>query len=737
MHKYADIIVNISAESLDRPFQYLIPDMLKEKIMPGTPVIIPFGNREIKGYVIDLSDKPQIDPSRIKPIKAVEEKANQADEKMINLAWWIKEHFGGTMNQAMNTVIPVSKKIKQVQVRTIVAKAENAVLQSLLAEAVRKKHKAKERFLTELLDSGTLDYSLVTGKLNITPATINKFEADGVIIVKSELTYRNPFARPDRSNYVRPVLNKAQQDIVDEVCQDLRMGERKDYLIKGVTGSGKTEVYLDIIENVIQSGKQVIMLIPEIALTYQTVKRFYMRFGDRISVINSKLSAGERYDQYLRAKRGETDIVIGPRSALFTPFERLGLIIIDEEHEGSYRAESVPSYNAREVALRRAENEGASVILGSATPSLEAYTMAKAGRIKLFCLNDRAGGAMLPEVYVADMREELRGGNRTMFSGILYHLIEERLKAGEQIILFLNRRGYSGMVSCRSCGHVIKCPHCDISMTLHNTGRMVCHYCGHEEAKPDRCPKCGSPYISSFGMGTQKVEEKLKELFPAARVLRMDADTTSKKDSYEKILSAFANEEADILIGTQMIVKGHDFHKCTLVGILMADLSLYSPDFRAGERTFQLLTQASGRAGRGELPGAVVIQTYNPEHYCIKDSANADYEAFFEEEFAFRALMGYPPSRCMLSIMIMSEVEENAAKGADYIKNFVVKFFSLQRKARIIGPADAALKKANDIYRKVIYIKASDYGLLVDVKNSLSSDPEISLLPISLQFDFN
>lgn len=740
--KYADIIVDISAESVDKTYQYLIPEKLADKVVPGTPVVIPFGNRTINGYVVELSDEPKIDPGRIKPICGIPEKSNSIDAKMISLAWWIKEQFGSTMNQALKTVIPVSRQVRSIEIRTIIPKAGPEELESLYNEAVRKKHVAKGRFLRELIDSGSLDYRLTTSKLNISSSVISKFVSDGVVRVISRTQYRNPFSDIDRSGYVRPVLNTSQQAIADDICAKMDSEGRTQALIHGITGSGKTEVYLEIIEHVIACGRQVIMLIPEIALTYQTVKRFYMRFGDRISVMNSKLSAGERYDQYLRAKRGETDIVIGPRSALFTPFDRLGLIIIDEEHEGSYRSENAPAYSAREVAMHRGETEGASVILGSATPSLETYTMAKAGRIGLYTMKDRAGGAAMPTVHIADMREELKAGNRSMFSITLRELIEQRLEKHEQIMLFLNRRGYSGFVSCRSCGHVIKCPHCDISMTLHSDKRLVCHYCGCSVPEPGSCPECGSPYISSFGLGTQKVEEKLKNLYPSARLLRMDADTTSGKNGCEEILSSFANEEADILIGTQMIVKGHDFHKCTLVGILMADMSLYSPDFRAGERTFQLLTQAAGRAGRGALAGDVVIQTYNPEHYCIRTASYADYEAFYDEEYTFRKLMHYPPARCMLSVLVMSEDSDEACREAVNIKSIIdktVKQITLQtgRRPKTIGPADAPLAKAMDVYRKIIYVKAEEYADLVNIKNTVDSGSGSRASTVSVQYNFN
>lgn len=738
---YADIIVNISSESVDKTYQYLIPTYLEERVKPGSAVVIPFGkNRTLNGYVVDISDKPKIEPSLIKPIRSLAQKANDTDANMIELAWWIKEQFGSTMNQALKTVIPVSRQVKAVENRIIRPVIAKDMLESLASEAARKKYVAKERFLKELIEAGSLDHSLVTKKLGVSAATINKFAADGVIRIDSEIKYRNPFSQIDRSSYTRPVLNREQQHIVDKVCSDIDSGVRRDYLIHGITGSGKTEVYLDIIEHVINKGRQVIMLIPEIALTYQTVKRFYMRFGDRISIMNSKLSAGERYDQYLRAKRGETDIVIGPRSALFTPFDKLGLIIIDEEHESSYRAENAPAYSSREVAFHRGEAEGADVILGSATPSIEAYTMAKAGRIGLFELKERAGGALMPQIHVADMREELKTGNRSMFSVKLRELMEDRLAKKEQIMIFLNRRGYSGFVNCRSCGHVIKCPHCDISMTLHNTGKLVCHYCGYTEDKPGKCPKCGSPYISSFGLGTQKVEEKLKEMYPTARILRMDADTTSGKNSYEEILSAFANEEADILIGTQMIVKGHDFHKCTLVGILMADMSLYSPDFRAGERTYQLITQASGRAGRGELLGDVVIQTYNPDNYCIKTASNADYEGFYNEEIEFRQLMNYPPARCMLSILVLSRDEGDATSGSETVKKISLQHTNPDDSSvctKVIGPSDAPLTKAKDLFRKVVYIKSNSYSTLVDIKNSVIEQADKLPGTVLIQFNFN
>lgn len=746
---FADVIVDISAESLDRPFQYIIPDRLTEKIKPGTPVIIPFGtNRMVEGFVVGTDDRPKYDITKLKPIAAVNEKGNRIDSELIELAWWMKEQFGSTMNEALKTVIPVKKKVREIVRKTIEPYMTRAELEQYYCEAVRKHYVAKARLVKELIEQGSLEQNIVTSKLNISSAVIRKLEEECVIKVSSTTEYREPDYGFSRDGASGLKLNMEQQYIADSINRDIDEGIRRDYLIHGVTGSGKTEVYMDIIEHVIAMGRQVIMLIPEISLTYQTVKRFYRRFGDRISVINSKLSAGERYDQYQKAKEGKTDIVIGPRSALFTPFEALGLIIIDEEHETSYKSENAPRYHAREVALKRAELAGATCIFGSATPSVESYTMAEGGRLKLFTLEKRAGNAGMPDVSIVDMRAELVQKNRTMFSRRLQSLISDRLDKHEQTMLFLNRRGYTGSVTCRSCGKNIKCPHCDISLTLHNDGRMVCHYCGYTEVKPVKCPSCDSPYIGSFGIGTQKVEELLRSMYPTARIVRMDADSTRTKTGYEDILSAFANEEADIMIGTQMIVKGHDFPKVTLVGILLADLSLFSSDFRSGERTFQLLMQASGRAGRKDLHGDVVIQTYNPEHYSIVKAGESDYVGFYREEFAYRRFMGYPPSRSMLSILVLSGDEALAGTVAERLKGFIskVRVSYLSGKGikedsqffKLIGPAEAPLAKANDMYRRILYIKSDDYALLVQLKDSVTEEYEGALdTRFQIQFNFN
>jgi primosomal protein N' (replication factor Y) len=741
---YADIIVDISSENLDRTYQYAVPEELRQKVFIGSLVLIPFGrgNRIIKGYIVGLSNIRKIALEFIKPIEDVAKGSLLIESHLIHLAYWIKENFGATMNDALKTVVPIKQSVKQKEKKTIRLVLDNESAFTKLAEYERKNNTARVRLLNELIAENTLDYELVIQKLNISRSTVTGLIEQGVIEVLTKTVYRNPVEKKQVGEY-NLILNEKQQSIVDDFARDYNDGLRKTYLIHGVTGSGKTEVYMEMIANVINSKKQVIMLIPEIALTYQTVMRFYNRFSDRISIMNSRLSKGERYDQYLRAKNGEIDIMIGPRSALFTPFNNLGLIIIDEEHEGSYKSETAPKYHAREVAIERAKMLGASVVLGSATPSLEAYSKAIKGEYQLYKLLERANKSILPEVSVVDLREELKNRNKSIFSTSLREKMQDRLDKKQQIMLFINRRGYAGFVSCRSCGHVMRCNHCDVSLTYHTSGKLVCHYCNHEEVMPKVCPVCGSKYIATFGTGTQKVEEFVRKEFPSARTLRMDTDTTSTKDGHEKILSAFANHEADILIGTQMIVKGHDFPKVTLVGIIAADLSLYANDYRASERTFQLLTQASGRAGRGKEKGEVVIQTYNPEHYSITFASKNDYEGFYSQEMLYRSALKYPPAANILVILVSSKTENkaelciNLLSGA--IHEQIAKEDNKDNGYGVIGPTNASLSKANDIYRKIVYLKHEDYDKLREMKNYLEGYIEFSehFKGSNVQFDFN
>ena len=459
--------------------------------------------------------------------------------------------------------------------------------------------------------------------------------------------------------------------------------------------------------------------------------------------MNSRLSKGERYDQFEKVKNGEVSVIIGPRSALFAPFKQLGIIIIDEEHEGTYKSEYPPKYHAREVAIERARMAGASVLLGSATPSVESYYRARQGEYQLLTMENRAKkDASLAKVSVVDLREELKYGNRSIFSSHLKNLIADRLEKKQQVMLFINRRGFAGFVSCRSCGFVIKCPHCDVSLTEHNKGtsqeKLVCHYCGYERKKPAVCPECQSKYIAGFGIGTQKVEEQVKLQFPQAKVLRMDMDTTRNKNAHEQILSRFANGEADILVGTQMIVKGHDFSNVTLVGIIAADLTLFDNDYKSSERTFGLLTQAAGRAGRGSLPGEVVIQTYDPEHYCIKTAANQDYKAFYEEEKAYRSLLKYPPFCHILAIFMEHDRYEELVKFSEQLKEKLL-VWGKSREVQVIGPCDATIVKINDRYRRVVYLKHVQYNTLVEMKNYTENylDRKTAYKECFVSFDFD
>ena len=735
---YAKVIVDITHEKLDKVFEYRIPSELEGVLQVGMEVIVPFGNgnRETNGYVIGISETCEYDEGKVKEILRLAEKRLAIEGKLVALAGWMKENYGGTMIQSLKTVLPIKReeqqKIKR-YVRLCLSQEEG---RAKLEEYLKKNQRARVRALAALLDNGVLGYEFLIKKLNVSREVLRALEDQGVAQIESEHVFRNPIK--DRKQDWKPVdYTEEQQNAIDRFREDYLKGEQKTYLLYGVTGSGKTEVYMEMIARVIRDGKQAIVLIPEIALTYQTVMRFYKRFGNRISILNSRMSNGERYDQMMRAKESGIDVMIGPRSALFTPFPNLGLIVIDEEHEPTYKSEQIPRYHARETAIARAKLEGASVVLGSATPSLEAFYRAEQGEYEMLILRERSKKQALPEVHTIDLREELKAGNRSIISRKLHELIEDRLEKRQQTILFINRRGYAGFISCRSCGHVVKCPHCDVSMTSHKGGKLVCHYCGYEEQEHAVCPECGSKHIGGFRAGTQQIEELIKQEFPQARVLRMDMDTTKEKDGHEKILETFANEEADILIGTQMIVKGHDFPNVTLVGILAADLSLYADDYRAGERTFQLLTQAAGRAGRGREKGEVVIQTYSPEHYAIQTAAAQTYEAFYEEEIAYRKLMGYPPAEQLLALLVAGEDEKLVETACEYLKKYAERVNS--NWVGVIGPASPYVGKVNDVYRKVIYFKHARYEVLTDLKDKLEQYIEVNsgFTKLRIQFDFN
>lgn len=739
MARYANVIVDISMEKLDKTFQYRIPEKLRENLREGMQVVVPFGNgtRTLTGFVVELTDNCEFEPSRMKELIGIAQDKIPLEGQLIALARWIKRTYGGTTNQALKTVLPVRKKVREQTRRHLVRRISLEESRRYLELFGQKHQTARFRLLAALMDTPKLDYRLAAEQLHLTGATVKKLEEMGIISIETDTVFRNP-VRPWELEPHPFALTASQQAIVEDIRRREAQGDRRPSLLYGVTGSGKTAVYLELIAQVLEEGKEAIVLIPEIALTFQTALRFYKRFGDRVSIMNSRLSQGERYDQLERARQGKVRVMIGPRSALFTPFRNLGIIVIDEEHEASYKSETVPRYHARETALERARMAGALVVLGSATPSVESYEKARQGVYGLYKLEQRILGRALPRVEVVDLREELKEGNRSILSRRLKELIEDRLKKRQQVILFLNRRGYAGFVSCRACGHVIKCPHCDVALSLHTGGRMLCHYCGYEEQAGRECPSCGSPYIGAFRAGTQQVVEVVGREFPAARILRMDLDTTKNKDGHEKILEAFSEGRADILVGTQMIVKGHDFPEVTLVGVLAADLSLYTGDYRASERTFQLLTQAAGRAGRGREEGIAVIQTYSGEHYSIVAAAAQDYEMFFEKELSYRQLMEYPPTAHLLAIYLSHKNRESLETGAGMLRD-VLKSQAGASKLQIIGPADAYVAKVNDIYRKVLYLKSREAERLLRIKEELELlyQRDEELRQLNIQFDMN
>ncbi len=739
--KYADVIIDISHEALDRVFQYRVPFSLWEKVETGSCVIVPFGrtNRKRKGYVIALKDQPDYDDQKIKDLDSIDETGLPVERQLIKVAAFLRRQYGGSMSQALRTVMPVRSKVKPRMEGWIDLVLTREEAGPLLKVWEKKHYKARARLLKRLLEEGRVSKSAAVKECGLPLKEIRRLEDKGIWTLTEKIAWRDPF--PGLARETRPiVLNEDQERILQDYRDKRKKGQRGVHLLHGVTGSGKTEVYLALIEEVLAAGQQAIVLIPEISLTYQTVRRFYERFGGKIAVIHSRMSKGERYDATERIIRGEADLVIGARSALFAPVKNLGMIIIDEEHDGAYKSETTPKYHARETAIFRAGLAGADLVLGSATPLVETYARALTGEYGLWTLARRAGGALLPESQIVDLREEFKQGNRSIFSQELKAKMVDRLEKKEKIMLFLNRRGYAGFVSCRSCGQVVTCPHCDVSMTYHRDGSLRCHYCGYETPFHKICSVCGSPHVAAFGLGTEKVEAALFQEFPGARVLRMDTDTTRKKNAYREILDTFSKGEADILLGTQMIVKGHDFPDVTLVGVLAADLSLFGSDFRSGERTFQLLCQAAGRAGRGDRRGEVVIQTYSPDHYAVKAAAKQSYEDFFREEYSFRRLMNYPPCAHMMMLLIQSDDQETAGLAVGRVEKMIRQSQDKETDpVQLLNPGPARVGKIRDQYRQVVYMKHRDPERLIDLKERL--EPVLESHPlfggILFQFDFD
>ncbi|MDR1066849.1 MAG: primosomal protein N' [Clostridiales bacterium] len=749
MTAYAGIAADIYHSDLDKIFYYRVPEDLRERVHIGSMVIVPFGrgDKRLEGYVTCFSQNPGLPDEKIKSILEVRGDKPFFTPKLLELARWMSEKYNATLISCIKRVAPRpsgfrSGKIKRAYIR------EDASRDAVLAEIERLRAKSSSgrdlpgsgadppqaKILELLLECDGADVNDVKNELGISASPIKTLVKNGFITLEEDEAEAFEFVRQDE----KPKLTESQQDVLRAVNR--AADAKKPILIHGVTGSGKTEIYMRIIEDVIAKNRQAITLVPEIALTPQMAGLFLSRFGRRAAVTHSRLSAGERFDIWKKAKNDEISVVIGPRSAVFAPFDRLGAIIIDEEHEKTYVSETTPKYSALEVARKRAEIEDALVVLGSATPRLESYFQAENGEMDLAVMTRRVKGK-LPEIYVVDMRAELSEGNMSVFSRPLFEALEETLSRGKQAVLFLNRRGFATFVSCRKCGFVMKCDECNVSYTYHISGEeLVCHYCGKKTANPSNCPQCGSKYIRRFGAGTQRVEQDARKLFPSARALRMDSDTVTRRSSYENMLSLFRENGADILIGTQMIAKGLDFPNVTLVGVMAADVSLNSGDFRCAETTFQLLSQVAGRAGRAADAGQAFIQTYNPEHYSVVYARRNDYESFYRYELDLRRQMGYPPYTSLFCALFCCADEKRAI-------SLLAKLAEIMRGASetfdVIGPSPAYISKIRGMYRWKIIVKGENelelkefafqcVRMLKERENLSGVDMNLTMNPISL-----
>lgn len=728
MKLYAEVIINSEALEIDRPFTYKVPEEFNNEIKIGQIVKVPFGkgNKTSEGFILNLKNDDNI-KFKTKNIAAILVKDPVIDEDDINLIEFLREKTLCKYIDAFRLLIPVGimKGAKAKKKRVIVLKNED--LSNIKNPDGYKK--IIEFFKT---NSGKYTKSELINEHSISQYKLNKLIENEVLSIEEESVFRYNDRVYNKDS--AKTLTIEQENIIREYINS----DDTMFLLKGVTGSGKTEVYMKLVERVLLEGKSAIILVPEIALTPQMIERFKGRFGVNVALFHSKLSDGERFDEWFRVKEGKAKVIVGARSAIFLPAKNLGLIIIDEEHENTYKSEQNPKYQTKEVAEYLSELKGCKVILGSATPSIETYYRALTGEMKLLELNSRVDNKPMPPMKVIDMRNELKGGNKSLFSRELFIAIQERLKRKEQIILFLNRRGFSTFVSCRSCGYVFKCDECDISMTYHKNGLLICHYCGKTKREPRECPKCHSKYVKFFGAGTQRVEEEVKKYFNNVRILRMDVDTTRDKHSYERIYNTFKNGEADILIGTQMVSKGLDFKNVTLVGILAADMSINIPDYRAAERTFQIITQVAGRAGRGDKQGEVLIQTYTPQHYSLQYAVNYDYEGFYEKEFTVRAMMKYPPFGKLLLINGTSKKEE-------LLKNFMHKITMMIKPLvencldiEILGPIPCMISKVKENYRWQIVIKGEfDSYFSKNIKEILYDENKNVYNDIRISMDIN
>jgi primosomal protein N' (replication factor Y) len=796
----AAVVVDVVARGTDRPFDYHVPESLRDAIEVGSRVRVSFGHRKVMGYVIRLSGEASY--GRLKPILDVMDLIPPLTPELVDLGLWMAETCLCHPITALNAMVPAMLKgryrhVVRVHPRfapgTVLAPEEEALIErlrregerpletvltwpgvsrSLIRQLVRERRLLVEervgdrvtrrrtrwvkpavsgpefrRALDALPPQAARQREILNHFLNHPEAvplskllaslkagrsSVDSLVEKGLLHLEEREELRDPFAGRSFEQTSPLPLTPEQERAFQAIVGPLREERHHRILLHGVTGSGKTEVYLQAIDETLKRGRQAIVLVPEISLTPQMVARFKGRFGPRVAVLHSGLSGGERFDEWRKIRSGEVQVAIGARSAIFAPFSNLGLIVIDEEHESSYKQEEQPKYHAREVAFRRGMAHRAVVVLGTATPAVETIHRAGRGELERVVLSRRVQGRPLPRVDVVDMREELREGNRSIFSRMLQEALEQCVSRGEQAVLFLNRRGFSTFVLCRACGKVLECSHCDISLTFHRTNRTLrCHYCGHAEPVPEACPACGSTHIRYFGTGTQRVEEEIARLFPGMRVIRMDVDTTNRKGAHEELLGRFGAGEADVLLGTQMIAKGLDFPRVTLVGVIAADTMLHLPDFRAAERTFQLLTQVSGRAGRHNLSGRVVIQTYSPMHYSIDLAARADTESFYRKELLSRKQHRYPPF-CRLFTLLFSHPDRQAVMQASFEASRLLKQ-TLAGRAEVLGPVPATIPRMKDRYRLQVFIKYTDEEVAKAVKKVLrhleerAEDPELRI----------
>lgn len=720
----AQVLVELSSRNVDKTFDYLVPSQLEEEIQVGIRVLVPFGAQKLEGFVLHIKEINQdiYDSEKLKEILEVIDEEVILNQELLGLGREISKTTLSTLISSYQVMLPVALKAKKGT--HISKKIESYIsLSSMGIEDLRFNDSQKK-----IIDIVRKEGRVLKSNLNlISPSSVKTLLNKGILVLEKEESYR---LKKDFELKEKYPLTEIQENVVKSILSKKDISQT--FLLHGVTGSGKTEVYMELIDDMLKEGKSSIVLVSEISLTEQIVSRFKSRFGSNIAILHSRLSSGEKYDEWRKISRHEVKIVIGARSAIFAPLENLGMIIIDEEHTSSYKQESTPKYSAIDVAKWRSEYHSCPLVLGSATPTLESYARAKKGVYQLLEMKERINKRPLPNVQIVDLNQEQVGGKH--FSNSLLKEIRLCLERGEQVILLLNRRGYASFVSCKNCGHVEKCPNCDITLTYHkSSGMLRCHYCGYATRLSSICPECGEESINRLGIGTEKIEEELNYYFTGARILRMDLDTTSRKGSHEKMITAFKNHEYDILLGTQMIAKGLDFEEVTLVGVINADTSLNLPDFRSSELTFQLLSQVAGRSGRGKKEGKVLIQTYNKDHYAIQFAKTHDYLSFYAKEMEIRHELGYPPYYYLTSIKVLSSDYELASKESVKIGDYLKKNLN---DSIVLGPSVASVFRVNNIYRFQLIIKYKRDLNLYQTLHSLIEHYQ-SNSKVKIDIDFN